>query len=231
MIEDERNYKQLEAAKLKELAKEYNTKGYEVLIEPTGAELPEPLRNLNYVPDLLAKSGDINVVIEIKSHRTIKHSSHLAKVSEIINGLDGWEFEFVYTNPKKQSDGFIYTYDTYSFSECQNYLDKAKEFLSIREVKNYDDAALMLIWSAVERVLQASYSTYSKKQKISVGNSLIRDAIILGILPRRDQEFLESMFKKRSQVAHGAINYKAPRKDLKKLLNIGFKVLESSQQK
>ena len=60
-----------ENERAKELAREYKRKGFKVTIEPSINQLPNFMRNLNYIPDLIVTSNKENFVIEVKSSRTI----------------------------------------------------------------------------------------------------------------------------------------------------------------
>ena len=47
------------------LAKEYQSKGYEVIVDPTSEQLPDFLSG--YHPDLLVKKGNEAFIVEVKT--------------------------------------------------------------------------------------------------------------------------------------------------------------------
>lgn len=215
-----------EESKAKEVAKEYKKKGYKVVLEPRVSDLPDALRKLNFQPDIIATRGDTNLVIEVKTFESIKNSN-LAELAERIKAIDGWEFELVYTNPKKKptipSEA---TADSYE--EVNTSLDRAANFLDTYASSEYPDAALLLIWSAVENALRVNYKKYKPNSKSSVPRALVRDSVILGIIGKNDQVFLESMMTKRNEVSHGMTKSQILKTDLERLIKLGRSIVEKN---
>lgn len=75
----EEKYFKREQDKIKELAKEYKNKGYEVIVQPSLKELPSFLKNASYQPDLIVRSPKENLVIEVKSSESIASARNLEK--------------------------------------------------------------------------------------------------------------------------------------------------------
>ena len=61
-----------ERRKIREVAREYRRAGYEVLVEPSGPQVPAFLGD--YRPDLIAVGDRESVVIEVKSTRGFDRS-------------------------------------------------------------------------------------------------------------------------------------------------------------
>jgi len=213
-----------ELAKAKEIASEYKEKGFKVIMEPSSADLPEVLKGLNFQPDIIATSGETNLIIEVKTFESIKNRA-LVELAEKIKAIDGWDFELVYTNPKNKYE-VPETSDSSTYIEAKRGLDRAAKFLDTDASKEYSDAALLLSWSAVENALRANYKTYKPKEKITIPRVLIRDSVMMGIIGKNDQAFLESMMIKRNKLSHGINQTKVLRKDLEKLIKLGKSVIE-----
>lgn len=215
---------QREALKAKEVANEYKKKGYRVILEPRLSDLPDALKNLNFQPDIIATYGDTNLVIEVKSFESIKNKN-LAELAERVKSIEGWDFELVYTNPKSKTH-IPSESTTDSYEEVKSSLDRAAKFLDTSASKEYSDAALLLIWSAVENALRVNYRTYKPDVKTFIPRVLVRDSVMLGIIGRNDQEFLESMMTKRNEVSHGVTKSKILKRDLERLIKLGNSIIE-----
>jgi hypothetical protein len=213
-----------EATKVKEVANEYKKKGFRVIVEPSQSDLPEELKKLNFQPDIIASSGDTNLVIEIKSFESIKNKA-LVELAEKINAIEGWEFELVYTNPKTKYEIPAIT-NSSTYIEAKNSLERAAKFLDTDASKEYSDAALLLIWSAVENALRANYKTYKPNEETTTPRALVRDSVIMGIIGKNDQQFLESMMMYRNEISHGVFQKRILKKDLEKLIKLGISIVD-----
>lgn len=217
---------QREASKAKEVANEYKKKGYRVILEPRLSDLPDALKKLKFQPDIIATLGDTNLVIEVKTFESIKNRN-LAELAERIKAIEGWDFELVYTNPKNRpllpSESMADSYE-----EVKSSLDRAAKFLDTDASKEYPDAGLLLIWSAVENALRVNYKTYKPDSKTSIPRVLVRDSVMLGIIGKNDQVFLESMMTKRNEVSHGVMKSKILKRDLERLIKLGNSIVDQN---
>lgn len=218
------NTQQRELTKAKEVANEYKKKGFRVILEPSSSDLPKELKNLNFQPDIIATSGETNLIIEVKTFKSIKNRS-VVELAEKIKEIEGWDFELVYTNPKNKIE-LLDASDSNSFIEAKQGLERAANFLNTDASKEYLDAALLLIWSAVENALRENYKTYKPSEKITIPRVLIRDSVMLGIIGKNDKNFLESMMIKRNEFSHGIYKSKVNRKDLEKLIKLGESIID-----
>ena len=89
-----------EQDKIREVAREYEKKGFHVLTHPRLGDLPSELRDLNYLPDIVVTSDNLNLIIEVKTYKSIQKNK-LDSVIKKINRLKDWQFELVYTNAKE----------------------------------------------------------------------------------------------------------------------------------
>ncbi|PSB10361.1 hypothetical protein C7B61_14795 [filamentous cyanobacterium CCP1] len=97
------NRSPLEHRRLLRLAKEYQEKGFEVILDPSPDDLPPDLAGCSL--DLVAVSTDKTIAAEVRSRETLalNGSEDLRHISEKVQMLPGWEFELVITNPRKKS--------------------------------------------------------------------------------------------------------------------------------
>lgn len=215
---------QRESAKAKEVASEYKKKGYRVILKPRLSDLPEELKRLNFQPDIIATLGDTNLIIEVKTFESIKNKT-LVEFAKRVKAIEGWDFELVYTNPKSKFEVPEPSQSNTYFDVKRNF-DRAAKFLDTDASKEYSDAALLLVWSAVENALRVNYKMYKPKEKASIPSALVRDSVIMGIIDKNDQEFLNSMMLKRNEISYGVFKGKVLKRDLDKLIKLGRSIVE-----
>lgn len=79
----------LERERLLQLAEEYRAKGYEILFQPSPADLPDFLKG--YRPDMIVSRGDESVIVEVKSRSSLSSSSteYLSALAEVVEQHPG----------------------------------------------------------------------------------------------------------------------------------------------
>ena len=209
----------LEKRKLDELVREYSASGYEVLVNPSTAELPGFLREIDYRPDLIARSADDNIVVEVKTRESLRGDKRLSRVSELVGRHAAWNFVLVYTNPGrgKERELRFHTVDSDKLLEVVEY---ARRLFGDSNEERARSAALLLLWSAFEAAATATVrSTGSGRNARSTG-AVIRDAITLGLLSREDHGFLLALLGKRNALAHGALDVDVSNAELTELADL-----------
>ena len=76
-----------ESQRATELATEYRSKGFEVVMPRSPAETPEFLREFSYTPDLIAKSEKENLIVEVKSRQSSRDLGRLSEIAELVLSL------------------------------------------------------------------------------------------------------------------------------------------------
>lgn len=187
-----------ESSRVRELAEEYLRRGYKVIVPSGPSDLPEFLKGSNYIPDLLVTSDAENLVVEVKTSNSLKGDKRLAAISEIVSKQPGWQFVFVLTNPKQQTS----RRQLHIVSRWQELFDKSRH-PSLLENPELSDAAFLLAWSALEGLLRSEMDTQvSSNRKFKSSLSLLRDAVIHGLLDREELPKLESFFRTRNSILH-----------------------------
>ena len=82
-----------ERAAQKKVVRKYRTLGYDVLENPGPDVMPEFMRGME--PDIVARSSSDNVVIEVKTHASLKGSNDLVGIAERVAGHADWRLELV----------------------------------------------------------------------------------------------------------------------------------------
>jgi len=222
------NLKKRELEKAKEVAKEYIKKGFDVIMNPSFEQLPEELKNLNFTPDIIAMSKDINLIIEIKTANSVKNDNKLLMIADKIKNLNNWEFEFIYTNPKKNYNNYDYinSKNIITYNEAKNSIERVKQFIKIENNSEFLDMGLILSWISIIKILKIHFQEYKKNNLQISDKTLIRDSVILGIINREEQKYLEKLLSKRNSIIHSYNNETVTIKDLKSIITFSENLLK-----
>jgi len=95
----------LEKQWLEKLAREYQGRGYGVIILPTDDFLPEALKG--FVVGILAAKGDALLLADarLREHLTLEGAADLTAISKRIEQLPNALWELVVVNPDNQQGG------------------------------------------------------------------------------------------------------------------------------
>ncbi|RDK82774.1 hypothetical protein [Marinirhabdus gelatinilytica] len=206
-----------EQRKIKELAREYEEKGFQVFIEPERNLLPDFLKD--YHPDLILKKGELNIVVEVKTSETIKNSQYLKELSAKINSLENWKFELVITNPRVKDNLINNKFQEFSLIEIENRLNKVSNSID----KNFLEPYFLYAWSLFEASSRAILKADQPKAERKLNPTAnIKQLYSYGIIGRIDYEWLNKISQIRNHIVHGHSIQKSEikEKDLNKLIRM-----------
>lgn len=212
---------QRETKKIQELARDYMSKGFRVLVEPRGQKIPTFLRQLAFSPDLIAESETESHVIEVTSRETAERLRELTVVVEAIEKKRGWSFVLVMTNPRTPVPA-PRSVVTPKIEELQSSFEKVSTLaeLSAEAGNDFSHAVLLSAWAIVEGALRMYLDSGRSKKTVRSPRSVVRDAVMFGYITRSEGEFLESVAKMRNVIAHGAVNIGIPKSRIDRLLKV-----------
>jgi hypothetical protein len=185
---------------LKERALYYKNEGYSVHIEPAADFLPDFLKE--FPIDLIAQNKNESIVVEVKSRNELIENPYVEKLAEVIQTHPGWHFELVLLKDEPPS------------------LPEADPKAILREVEalqssGYSDAALLLIWSAIEISLRKVVNRENVDVNQKSIDLMLQSLVSLGLLEDDIYKKLWEARKVRNEVAHGF----ATSKDIKVLVD------------
>src|SRR5437016_268858 len=128
------------------VADDYRRRGYEVIIEPKGPDVPKFLEG--FQPDLIARSAGESVVVEVKVGTRTSVAERLRDIAERVNRQSGWRFSLVFVNPDEPDQ--ISEGQAASFAVLQERAHNAESLLRTGQ----REAAFLLLWSALEGILR-----------------------------------------------------------------------------
>jgi hypothetical protein len=184
-----------EVQTIEQVAGEYQRAGYDVVIRPDREQLPNALRA--FQPDLLAKSAEETVVIEVKSRRELVSERQIASLAETIQSLKGWRLEVrVLEVPRYRREQAVLPM---SVDEASHRLESATLLLSRKDY----GSALVLAWSAFEAALrQLSWQADIAVAPWNAPRAL-KQLFSIGALSRSDYDLFMRGLEARNHVVHG----------------------------
>lgn len=187
--------------RIRELANEYAMNGYDVVYPRTKFDLPDFLREEEYIPDLVVTSPEENLIVEVKTTETLRDDKQISRISDIVNGHPHWQFLFVLTNPRTEARQALGP----TSARWHDLLEKSRQLG--RQAPELSEAAFVLAWAAVEGAIREAaasegMSSDGKRGSVKSPMSQIRDAAILGLVDRKDIPQLETLFDMRNRLVH-----------------------------
>ena len=86
----------------------------------------------------------------------------------------------------------------------------------------------MLAWNAIVTILKINFQKDEKNNIQITDRALIRDSVMLGVLNREEQKYLEELLLKRNIIAHAGTHVTITTKDLKSLVVFAEKLLKQN---
>ncbi len=198
----------VESAARNRLARKYKVLGYDVQENPGPDRLPDFMRGA--APDIVARSSSDNVVIEIRSHASLKGSNDIVGIAERISGHADWRFELVVLEDN-------HTQVETSEADHRLLLEKVHAATSNRL---FDMAFVYLVG-----ILVQTARDLAARNNVPAGDrgdrSLVLDMGFRGILPDTVVERSLSALAQRNRLAHaGAQTNDSQEKDVQDLLGL-----------
>src|SRR5262245_28487199 len=189
--------------KIQEIANDYETRGYRVLIEPALTALPALLANFHL--DIVAYGPEDSIVVEVKVGTRTAASEHYRELAETIQHHPGWRFSLVVVDPRSD-DVTPSTWPLLNREKIVERLQEAEELLQ-RGVK---EAAFVLLWVSIEALLRHIASREGLPLERVPSSALLKELFSLGLLSRNGLDITSRAFSVRNSLVHG---FEAPELD------------------
>lgn len=182
--------------RIREIAKDYEDKGYSVVINPSQNQLPSFLKG--FEPDIIATREEENVLVEIKTRKNRQDLQRFESLAREIDKRKDWRFEVVFTNPKDKP---------FSTESQQNLSENAinNRITEINKLIGIDsyEAAFLLSWATIEAVLRQKLNEEKSETVKKPTLSIIKTMFSLGLINQHDYKKLQEVNNYRNSLIHG----------------------------
>jgi hypothetical protein len=180
-----------ESQRLQEFAEGYRRRGYQVLLHPTSADVPEFLNG--FQPDLIATSPEGSVIVEVKTVGTVE-PGRWRRLSELVQQHPDWRLELSALDPQDSAPKIPLTE-----SEIRRNLE-----LASHEVKaGRNELALLIAWRVTEAAMRLAAAKFEVELPDDFSGTLATRLFMDGVMDREDYDLLMESLSQRNAVAHG----------------------------
>ncbi|MBV9880592.1 MAG: hypothetical protein JO180_08850 [Gemmatirosa sp.] len=184
------------ASAVERVASNYRAWGYEIVFEPSAADLPRFLGD--YRPDLLARKADEAVLIEVKDTASAETYARYQEIASRLREHRGWRLDLVVANPRDRLPG-AGSHPVLSESDIHSRYREAEGLMASGHVS----AAFLLAWAATEAALRLLAETSAIAVQRANTPTLLKQLVTEGVISREQYDALWSIYQRRNVVAHG----------------------------
>jgi len=213
-----RSTSEREHRRLASVASEYQERGYQVKVQPTGADLPDFL--LGFDPDLIAIGNGESIVVEVKARNEFGDNREVAALEAAVRNRPGWRFEIIIDGLDSESGSLL------GPRQIETSLEEAKEL----QKRGHAVASLLLLWSATEGILRLLADREKVELESPAAGYMTKRLYTLGLLGRDQYRILDEAVRLRNQAAHG-FQVSVTQQDLAKVGAIAHELLTELESK
>jgi hypothetical protein len=185
-----------ERRRARAIAEEYRSRGYEVIEEPSPAQLPDFLSG--YRPDLLVRRGNESIIVAVKSRSSLAKDLQTRDLARVLQTKPHWNFELIMVGEDEQlstPEGAR----PFKRDDILQGIEAAEKLVE----SGFSEAALLLAWSTSE----ATVRLLAEEEELVLEHlnplSLLTQATSNGVISRDDYNFLTKVMKYRNALVHG----------------------------
>lgn len=184
-----------ERQRVQKVGQVYRDKGYDVLIEPQGDQLPDFLQAFR--PDLIVHKGDEHIVVEVRMRGQVSDLPQVNKLAKVVRNEADWKFELFLLGP--ENSFFV---DGASPLTVEEIRLKRKE-VALFFQNGHLEATFLMGWSLVEAILRTLAVKEGIEGETATPNYLLKQMTFEGIIARETYHDLKHAQKTRDAIAHG----------------------------
>ena len=195
---------------LTQVLQDYESKGYRVLLQPRGADLPNFLRAFR--PDAIVSRGNENIVVEVSAASGTATGESFMALSEELARHPGWKLEIIWAGKTPGID--VTKLKSPSIEDIRKELPKVRDLYSDGE----GAAALLLLWSLLEAALRRRLSEVEPDPYgPQTPNALVKTLVSYGYLDQKEYDRMVQIASVRDAIAHGHSTLRVDRKTFDRL--------------
>lgn len=178
---------------LEQAAERYRRNGYEVIVNPSGTDLPTFLANAEL--DLIARKGKDRVAVQVKKRDELHD---IGPIVERVNAEPGWSYDLV-LSPRPSDDDPPADATEPGVDYIESLLAETDRLLGAEGVRG----AFLIAWSAAEAAMRES----ARREGIQVNGdpprSVAESLCTYGVVSQEDYRRVKSCLATRAALAHG----------------------------
>ena len=184
-----------ERQRVQKVGQVYRDKGYDVLIEPQGDQLPDFLQAFR--PDLIVHKSDEHIVVEVRMRRRVSDFPQVNELAKVVRNEADWRFQLFLMGP--ENSFFV---DGASPLTVEEISSKKKEVALFLQ-NGHLEAAFLMGWSLVEAILRVLAVIEGIEGETARPDYLLKQMTFEGIIARETYHELKHSQKTRDAIAHG----------------------------
>ena len=184
-----------ERQRVQKVGQVYRDKGYDVLIEPQGDQLPDFLQAFR--PDLIAHKGDEHIVVEVRTRGQVSDFPQVNELAKVVRNEVGWKFELFLLGP--ENSFFMNGASLFTVEEIRLKIKEVAFFVE----NGHLEAAFLMGWSLVEAILRVLAVKEGIEGKTATPDYLLKQMAFEGIIARETYHDLKHAQRTRDAIAHG----------------------------
>ncbi len=184
-----------ERMRVEEIAQTYREKGYDVLIEPQGDQLPDFLQAFR--PDLTVHKGDEHIVVEVRTRGQVSDFPQVNELAKAVKNEAEWRFQLVLLGPENSLS--VAGASPFTIEEIRL---KIVEVAFLVE-NGHLEAAFLMGWSLVEATLRVLAVKEGIEGETATPDYLFKQMTFEGIIARETYHALKHIQQTRNAIAHG----------------------------
>ncbi len=184
-----------EQQRIQKVGQVYRDKGYDVLMEPQGNQLPDFLQT--FQPDLIVHKGDEHIVVEVRTRGQVSDFPQVNELAKVVRNEAGWKFELFLLGP--ENSFFMNGASPLTVEEIRS---KRKE-VALFFQNGHLEAAFLMGWSLVEAILRTLAVKEGIEGETATPDYLLKQMAFEGIIARETYHDLKRAQKTRDAIAHG----------------------------
>lgn len=207
-----------ETTKIRQLARDYEKRGYEVLLEPYGSQLPDFMKN--YRPDMIVRKGDEQLVVEVKMGNSSAKKNQIMQIADLVKEHDGWELELIVMKPRPTATYEIpIGKETSSIITWREIEQKASQALKLVE-EGYDEAAMLIAWIAIEGAARQLALSEKIRTEGKPTAQVVKSLVTYGLITNTKYNQLIKWLNLRNNIIHGIQHPQIGNKMLRRMLDV-----------
>ena len=184
-----------ERQRVQKVGQVYRDKGYDVLIEPHGDQLPDFLQTFR--PDLIVHKGDEHLVVEVRVRGQVSDFPQVNELAKVVRNEADWKFELFLLGP--ENSFFVNGASPLTVEEIRA---KRKEVAFFVE-NGHLEAAFLMGWSLVEAILRVLAVKEGIEGETATPDYLLKQMTFEGVIARETYRDLKHIQQTRDAIAHG----------------------------